>query len=222
MTKFIVVRHARSTANAQGILAGRMPNVHLDEIGLKQAQELGENLAGIPVHRVIASPLERTHETIQPLASVNSWVVSVEDAFNECDYGDWSGRLLVELSDEPLWKVIQNNPSLVTFPQGESMTDVYQRATNRLKTLADEYRDETIMIVSHGDVIKMMMAFALSMPLDSFQRLHVQPASFSLFEMNENQGVIHAFNTNSFDQVRSFAGETSTSTLGGGDHAPRI
>ncbi|MBH5334076.1 MSMEG_4193 family putative phosphomutase [Streptomyces pactum] len=183
MPTLILVRHGRSTANTAGVLAGRAPGVALDERGARQAAALPARLAGIPVATVVSSPLQRCRETVAPLLAARPGLPShTEERIQECDYGDWSGRKLSELSDEPLMAVVQQHPSAVTFPGGESMRGMQARAVDAVRDWNDRIEaaygtDAVYLMCSHGDIIKSLVADALGLHLDLFQRITVAPCS---------------------------------------------
>lgn len=185
MATLILVRHGRSTANTEGVLAGRMPGVHLDERGAAQAAALPGRLAGVPLAAAVSSPLQRCRETLRPLLDARPDLAPhTEERISECDYGDWSGRKLAELSDEPLMEVVQQHPSAAAFPGGESMRAMQARAVDAVREwnarIADEHGDDAVYVMcSHGDIIKSIVADALGMHLDLFQRISVDPCSLT-------------------------------------------
>ena len=181
MTTLILVRHGRTTANASGVLAGWSPGVGLDETGRAQAAAAGQRLAGIPLSRVVTSPLQRCQETTAALLGDRDVPVVVDDRLGECRYGDWTGKELKTLAKDPLWKVVQAQPSAVRFPGGETLREVQHRAVDAVRdTDADLPEGDVWVAVSHGDVIKAILADALGMHLDAFQRIVVDPASVSV------------------------------------------
>ncbi|WEH42665.1 MSMEG_4193 family putative phosphomutase [Streptomyces sp. NBC_01218] len=185
MPTLILVRHGRSTANTSGVLAGRTPGVQLDERGAEQAAGLPGRLAGMPLVAAVSSPLERCRQTLQPLLDARPGLpLHVEEGLSECDYGDWSGRKLAELSDEPLMSVVQQHPSAAAFPGGESMRAMQNRAVDAVRAwntrIEAEYGEDAVYVMaSHGDIIKAVVADALGMHLDLFQRIHVDPCSLT-------------------------------------------
>lgn len=191
MPTVLLVRHGRTAANAGGVLAGRTPGVALDETGAAQVRALGERLAGLPLVRVVASPLQRCQETAATLLAARAdgpdgapLAVETDDGLSECDYGDWTNRPIGELSKDPLWPVVQAHPSAVAFPGGETMRGMQQRALDVVRRVDAEvaaaHGEGALWVaVSHGDVIKAVLADALGMHLDAFQRLVVDPASVS-------------------------------------------
>ena len=206
MATVILVRHGRTTANATGLLAGRTAGVLLDQIGRDQAAVTGKRLAAVPLVGVVSSPLERCLETAQHIIDRQAGTVltPIEDELSECDYGDWQGRTLAELSKEKLWSVVQTQPSAVTFPGGEAMAAMQARSVAAIRRLdaafeAEHGPDAVWVAVSHGDIIKSILADALGMHLDLFQRINVGPASASIVRYGASRPTVHATNTDAGD-----------------------
>jgi probable phosphomutase (TIGR03848 family) len=185
----LLVRHGRTSANATGVLAGWTPGVGLDDRGREQAGRLAGRLAEVPLAALVSSPLQRCRETAALLAAGRTAPLkaSVDHRLGECRYGDWTGRPLKELAKDPLWRVVQAHPSAVVFPgpQGESMLAMQQRAVEAVRehdaaVAAAHGPDAVWVAVSHGDVIKAVVADALGMHLDAFQRIVVDPCSVSV------------------------------------------
>ncbi|MBR7675679.1 histidine phosphatase family protein [Streptomyces daliensis] len=183
MPTLILVRHGRSTANTAGLLAGWTPGVALDEHGRTQAAALPGRLEGLPLAAVVTSPLQRCQETMAPLTQARPELpLHTDERVGECDYGDWSGRKLSELSEEPLMNVVQQHPSAAAFPGGESMRGMQARAVEAVRDwnariAAEHGEGATYAMCSHGDIIKSIVADALGMHLDLFQRISVGPCS---------------------------------------------
>jgi probable phosphomutase (TIGR03848 family) len=183
MATLLLVRHGRSTANTAGLLAGWTPGIALDERGAAQAAALPGRLAGVPLAAVVTSPLQRCAETLRPLLDARPELpLHTDDRIGECHYGDWSGRKLAELSDEPLMKIVQQHPSAATFPGGESMRAMQARAVEAVREwntrIEEEHGEDAVFLMcSHGDIIKALVADALGMHLDLFQRIQVDPCS---------------------------------------------
>jgi probable phosphomutase (TIGR03848 family) len=189
VTTLLLVRHGRTAANASGVLAGWTPGIHLDETGTKQAAALGARLLPVPVAAVVSSPLERCQETAAAVQSGREATPEhVDDRLGECHYGEWTGRSLKDLAKEPLWKVVQTHPSAATFPgaDGESMRAMQARAVDAVRDWnARLGPDATWLAVSHGDVIKAIVADALAVHLDQFQRIQVDPCSLTVIRYTE-------------------------------------
>jgi probable phosphomutase (TIGR03848 family) len=187
----LLIRHGRTTANASGTLAGWTPGIGLDETGLLQAGSLAGRLRALPVVRVVSSPLQRCLETAQTLVDALDGVrVELQDALGECRYGAWTGGQLTELAKEPLWRTVQDQPSAARFPDGEefpgeSIGQMQHRAVQAVRSIDAEVErshgvDAIWVLVSHGDVIKSVLADAAGTHLDHFQRIVVDPASLSV------------------------------------------
>lgn len=185
MATIVLVRHATTAATGKR-LGGWTPGVHLDDAGRDQAEATAERLAGLPVAAVYASPLERTQQTARIVAKPHGVRVRTRRDLGEVDYGDWTDRPLDELRREPLWATIQQVPSRVTFPGGGSIRGVQAQVVAAIEELADAHGDDTIVLVSHADVIKAAVAWLLGMPLDVFQRLVISPASTTVLQLPAN------------------------------------
>lgn len=186
MPTVLLVRHGRSQANAGNILAGRAPGNDLDETGRAQAEALVARLADLPLAMVVSSPLERCRQTAEPLLAARPRLdMTLDERLIECDYGDWTGQGLGPLSKTPLWKTVQAHPSGVRFPGGEAMRDMQHRAVTAMTewdaTVAQRQgADACWVAVSHGDVIKSIVADAMGLHLDEFQRIAVDTASVTV------------------------------------------
>ena len=194
MATVILVRHGRTAANATGVLAGWTPGVVLDEKGREQVAATAARLAVVPLTALVTSPLERTRETADAILAGRDPLppLHVDERVGECRYGDWTNQPLKSLAKEPLWKVVQSHPSAAVFPgaEGESLADMSARAVAavrdwniRLATPANP--DPTYVVVSHGDVIKAIVADALGMHLDTFQRITIDPASVTVIRYTD-------------------------------------
>jgi probable phosphoglycerate mutase len=178
------VRHGL-TAVTGSVLAGWTPGVNLDERGIGQAEALAARLAPVPLDAIVSSPLERCAQTAAAIAAArNGQPVAVQhdERIGECKYGDWTNQPLKRLAKDPLWRVVQQHPSAVRFPGpgGESMLDMQHRAVSAVRDWnARLGRDATYVICSHGDVIKAIVADALGLHLDLYQRIQADPCSLT-------------------------------------------
>jgi probable phosphoglycerate mutase len=176
MMNLLLIRHGLNDWVGEK-LAGWTPGVHLNDKGRVQAAALAEQLADVPVAAIYSSPLERTLETAEPLAEAHGLPVQVREGLGETRCGDWTGRTLEELKDKDLWPVIQVYPGGARFPGGESLREVQARVVAELDGIRDRHPEETVVVVSHADPIKLAVAFYTGLPLDLFQRLIISPAS---------------------------------------------
>ena len=206
MATMVLARHGRTTANTSGVLAGRSKGVHLDERGVEQAVAAGARLAGLPLAVVVTSPLERCRETARAIAKAQAAkpTVSSERGLVECDYGSWTGQELKTLAKEAMWRTVQVHPSAAVFPDGEAMADMSARAVAAARRwdarVETEHGPDAVWVaVSHGDVIKAILADALGIHLDGFQRINVDPASLSVVRYTSVRPFVMSMNTTAGD-----------------------
>ena len=200
MSTVILARHGRTVANATGVLAGRTPGIRLDDVGVRQAEGAARRLEGLSLAAAVTSPLERCKETAAILLRGSGVRARVERGLTECDYGDWTGRSMKELVKEDLWKVVQAHPAGVRFPGGEAMAEMSARAVRAVRAwdarVTDSDGDDAVWLaVAHGDVIKSVLADALGVHLDAFQRIVVDPASLSVVRYTPRRSFVLAMNT---------------------------
>ncbi|BCJ35659.1 phosphatase [Actinocatenispora thailandica] len=186
MAILVLLRHGRTTANTEGVLAGWTPGVGLDDTGRAQATAAATRLGALPWRAVLSSPLQRCRETLQVVLGDRADVTPVTDErIGECRYGDWEGRPLKQLAKEPMWKVVQSHPSAAVFPGGEPLAATSARAVAAVREwdgrITAEYGPDALWLAcSHGDVIKAIVADALGLHLDQFQRITAAPCSVTV------------------------------------------
>jgi probable phosphoglycerate mutase len=221
--RVVLIRHAHSQANLAGVLSGRRPNVHLSKEGIEQAKDLARRLGDFTPHEIRISPMERCLETITPWLNQKSDSKAIKQkpvidhGLTEVDYGDWSGKKLSVLSRNKLWTVVQNTPSQMYFPKGEGILEMQTRALQSIHSSIDKKAKAPLVIVSHGDVIKSIVAASLGMHIDEFQRIIIDPSSISVIDfslvkprvllLNDNRAVVTDLLT---------AKKRATNLLGGG------
>jgi probable phosphomutase (TIGR03848 family) len=231
VTTVILLRHGRTTANAGGILAGWTPGVQLDDSGAAQVQAVGERLAKVPLAAIVSSPLERCRQTAEAVASGRELEVQTDDRLGEARYGDWTGRTIKELAKEPLWKVVQQHPSAAVFPgpEGEGLAQTQARAVAAVREWNAKLGAEAVWLAcSHGDVIKAIVADALGLHLDQFQRIVVDPASISVITYTDTRPFVVRVNDTGGDvsglipppKKRGRRKPSSDAVVGGGAGAP--
>jgi probable phosphomutase (TIGR03848 family) len=224
----LLVRHGL-TAMTGPVLAGRTPGVHLDERGRTQAGELAARIAALPVTAVVTSPLERCVETAEAVRAAQidagrtpEW--AIDDRLIEAGYGDWTGRQIKELTKDPLWKVVQAQPSAVRFPGGESLPEMAARAIAAVRDWDQRLGPDAVWVAcGHGDIIKAVVADALGLHLDQFQRVVVDPCSVSVVRYTETRPYVLRTNDVGGDlsafappAKRSRRRSSSDATVGGG------
>ena len=183
MTTFLLVRHGAHDWVGRGI-AGRQPDVSLNGEGRRQAQELVPRLAGVALDAIYCTPQPRTQQTAQPLAAARGLPLQVRDAFDEVDMGEWVGKSFRELEalGEP-WRHWCERRASAHPPGGEPFAEVPRRSMAGLRQLRDAHPEGNVLIVSHGDVIKAMVASCLNMSFDDLERFDIAPASVSTLAM---------------------------------------
>jgi broad specificity phosphatase PhoE len=184
-TTFLLVRHAAHDWLGRGF-AGRLPDVVLNEAGRRQAQELATRLAGERLDAIYCSPQQRTQKTAQPVAAQLGLTLRIEAAFDEVDLGDWTGRTFEEVRDQAAWQHWLERRSTAQPPGGEPFAQVAQRAMAGLRRLLREHPEQQLLVVSHGDVLKAMIASCLGLSLDLLERFDLAPASISILVMGED------------------------------------
>ncbi len=204
MATVLLLRHGRTTSNATGTLAGHAP-VELDEVGLAQARAVGQRLAGVRLAAVVSSPVARCVQTLS--VALPDIGPLLDAGLAEVGYGTWEGQPLKSLAKDPLWRVVQQHPSAVVFPGGEAMAAMAARAVAAVRThdaaVTREHGDGALWLAcSHGDVIKAIVADALGLHLDQFQRIVVDPGSVTVIRytavrpfvvrLNDSAGAIAA------------------------------
>lgn len=183
-------------------LAGRMPEVHLNESGRQQAYALAGRLASAPIKAVYSSPMERALETARPLAEAKGLEVLVRPGLIELDYGQWQGMTFTHLKRFKLWKLLMQDPIQVRFPGGETLGEAQDRARLELEAIAAGHEDrDLIACVTHGDLVRLLVAHYLEMPLKAYHRLSANTTSITILSLNkENQA--HLVTINQFSEMR--------------------
>lgn len=193
MTTFLLVRHADHDWVGRGF-AGRLPDVSLNAKGHQQARQLVERLRGQPLDAVYCSPQPRTQQTARPLAEARGLEIRVEPAFDEVDLGEWQGRTFEEVRHQEAWRQWLERRGSAQPPGGEPFDGVPRRAMAGLRTLLARHPDRYVMIVSHGDVLKAMIADVLGLSLDRLESFDVAPASVSVLAMGEGWAQLRLLN----------------------------
>lgn len=216
MVTIILVRHGENDWVKKKRLAGWIPGVHLNENGRIQAQNAADRLASLPIKAVYSSPVTRCVETAVPIAQPHQLHITELPEIGEVRYGKWEGKKIKKLAKKPAWNAVQHYPSRFQFPQGEALREVQFRATQALESLSIRHEKEMIVVVSHADVIKLVLAHYLGTHIDLFQRIVISPASVSILALMPN-GVVRVLRLNDdgplqLSETKQQAGETAVST----------
>ncbi len=184
MTVLLLIRHAHTDAAGKR-LTGWSRGVHLNARGQQEAEALADRLDGVPIDAIYSSPLERCRETVAPLARRRGLSIAARRGLLEVDYGDWTGKTISQLRRTRLWRSVQHVPSTVRFPAGESFLEVQARAVAELDRIADAHPSGTVAVVTHADVLRLLIAHHAGMHPDHLQRLVVDPASITVVDVSE-------------------------------------
>ncbi len=189
MTTIVLVRHGENEWVKKGRLAGWIPGVHLNEKGQQQAEAAAQRLAELPVTAVYSSPVTRCLETAAYIVRPHNLDIIQLETVGEVRYGKWEGKKIKKLAKKKPWFTVQFFPSRFRFPEGEALHEVQLRATQALEALSQQRPEDVIVVVSHADLIKLVLAYYLGVHIDLFQRLTIYPASISVIMLAQSGGV---------------------------------
>jgi len=191
MPRLLLIRHGENDLSKRGVLAGRLPAVHLNETGRRQAQELAEALCRLPIKAVYSSPLERAVETAEPLAKALGIRVRQNEGLIESDVGVWQGKSVRRLALTRYWTTVQRAPSRASHPGGESFLETQLRIVSTLESIVSRHRPkDMIACVFHSDPIKLAVAHFVGLPLDNFQRLGCDPGSVTMLSVGQSNAML--------------------------------
>ncbi len=196
----LLVRHG-VTSETGTILTGRLPGVALSDRGRMQARVVADRIAEAKVAAIYSSPIRRCRETARILGEPHDLTPITERRFIEADYGRWSGRPLKDLAKLKAWQGLMTSPARFRFPEGETLTEVQDRAVAAIEELATAHGDQQVMVVTHADVIRTLLCHYLGTPLDLIHRLHVGPTSLTVIELLPAGGVLVPVVNRAFDGV---------------------
>lgn len=183
MTTFFLIRHA--SCNGLGrTLWGRTPGVCLNDDGKLQAQRLADRFSGITLRTIYSSPLERAIETAETIARTMNLEVIKSRAFEEINFGDWTGKSFETLSSDECWRRFNTHRSETRIPGGESFLEVQDRTVRELEALSSQYGNASVAVVSHADVIKAALGYFSATPIDLLHRIEILPCSVSVVAMD--------------------------------------
>lgn len=182
MTTLFLVRHGHTDSLGKS-LAGHTPGVGLNMDGIREAERLVMRLQQYPVRAIYSSPLQRALETAEPLSRALDLETQPRLRLIEVDFGDWTGRKFDDLANDPQWRRYNSLRSVTRAPNGDLMLDVQARIVDELEDLRTAHPNDTVVVVSHQDVIKAAIAHYVGMPLDLFQRFEIHPASVSVLHL---------------------------------------
>ena len=188
MPLLLLIRHGENDFVKTGKLAGRLPGVHLNEKGQKQAGALGLALREVPIKAIYSSPLERAMETASPIADARNLKIIQEPDLMDTNIGRWQGKSIKVLRLTKVWKIVQSAPSRFRFPEGESFMESQARYVSVLERMIQTHNKphDIVAVVFHADPIKLAVSHFLGMPLDHFQRLSCDTGSLTALYVSES------------------------------------
>lgn len=196
MTTLLLVRHANCDHVGKR-LVGRLPDIRLNSQGERESAALASRLASLTLAAIYSSPLERAMETARTVAGPHDLVVRSAEGLIEIDYGDWTGLTLDEVRALPEWHAYHASRSRMAIPNGERIAEVQARAVATIERIGEEHPNDTVVAVSHGDVIRAIIARVACIPLDAIDNFEVLPASVAVIELREGWRRLRALNAGS-------------------------
>ncbi len=190
MPTILLIRHGENDT-MQKHLAGRLPDVHLNEKGRAQALRLASFLADRQINAIYSSPLERAQETAQPLSTLKKIPIQMHEGLSEVDFGSWQGQSYKKLYKKKIWKLAIESPAEVVFPDGESYQDAQKRVVSTIEDILQKHdKKDTIVCFTHADVIRLLVIHYLGMLLDNLQRLQMGTATITELNVSDQKIII--------------------------------
>jgi phosphoserine phosphatase len=182
MAKILLIRHAQSKANSEGIYQGQSYDTDLSDVGQMQTHLLAEYLESVPVDRVISSPLKRTMQTAIQIATKHNIEVEIDNRIMETNHGVWEGKKTDEIKEEfsELWKEWLDKPGDIIFPKGEKFSDTTRRAIEWWKEISQDHG--VIVAVTHENIIQAILAYIQNVNMDRIWDYKIQNTSITEIE----------------------------------------
>jgi len=185
MMVILLIRHGTNDYIQSGRLPGRLPDIHLNDEGRKQAEVVAQYVTQFPITAIFSSPLERAMETAKLISDKLHLETKPRDDLIEVDCGIWQGRRISSLRRLKLWNEVQHFPSRFCFPGGESFLQAQYRICQGLEGLArDSKPNDVIACITHADPIRLAVAYYLGLSLDLIQRICISPASLTVLSLD--------------------------------------
>lgn len=191
--RFHLVRHGVHSEFGQ-VLSGRAGAPRLTEAGRFQISRLA-GWAGLEAVSVIqASPQVRTRETASILAAALQKDCTAVDALDEVDFGAWNGLTFGELEEDAGWRTWNSARWVAPTPGGETMAQAVRRMVDHMESTASTQCGQTILCVTHCDIIRGVIAHYLGLSLDNILRFDIDPGSVSTILLDEHGGRVTRIN----------------------------
>ncbi len=203
MTALFLIRHAANDFVKEGKMAGWLPDVHINDEGHQQAEQMAARMDKIVLDAIYSSPLERAVETAEYLARPRGLEVQRRESLGEVRVGAWEGQKIDDLNKTDEWRMFQVYPSGARPPGGETGQQVQMRAVGEVESICAAHPEGTVAIVSHADTIKAVVAHYAGIHLDLFQRLVVSPASVTVLWIGPwGPRVVRLNDAGALDEIR--------------------
>lgn len=195
MSRLLMVRHGDTELNSAERLWGRT-DVKLDALGLKQAERLRERLAEEKIDVIYSSNLQRALVTAEIIAAKHQLKVITCTELREVDFGELEGLTINEVDQRyPEVTELRMKRSLeMKYPGGDSFLEFSQRVSKFLRRLEHHTTGETVLIVAHSGVLRILLCRLLDMDLRHRWQLHVDLASLSVLETNQRGAILKSLN----------------------------
>jgi broad specificity phosphatase PhoE len=185
MALVILVRHGQTDENVSGKISGQGP-VPLNARGQEQAQLAAEVLTALGVTHLFCSPVVRARQTAEMLSQHLGLEVAEMPDLREVGYGEWEGKFFHEIRQSPIAHQVFNDPVNAVFPNGESLPAVQQRGVQVIETVRRQHPQGVLVFVSHGDVIRTVLAHYLDMVFNEYRRINIDLGALSVLELYDD------------------------------------
>jgi probable phosphoglycerate mutase len=189
VTTFYIARHG-DTDIMSAVLCGRTPGIGLNETGRARVHRTASGLRRLNIRAVISSPVQRAVETASILAEALRVSIETCQEISEMDFGEWTGRTFAELQEDPRWNLYNSHRAIAPVPGGESFLEVQHRMVRCLERLRNVYPASPLLVVSHGDPIKSVVAHYLGLHLDRYERFEIAPASITVLQIDHGASLL--------------------------------
>ena len=198
VTRILVVRHGETDWNRRQIFRGTC-DVPLNETGRAQARRLGVGLKDRNITAAYASPLSRAVETAEIALQGRAVKIVPDERLTDFSYGDWQG--LEEGEVKQRWPAEHENwvsrPESIRVPGGDTLAEVFEKAFGAMEEIAVRHRGETVAIVAHRVVNKLLVLGGLGLGLERFSFIRQDNCCVDEFEWSERGYVVVALNDTS-------------------------
>lgn len=195
MKRLYLVRHGQTSWNLEGRTQGNKDS-SLTPLGIEQAKKLGEYFRNIELNEIYCSPLERAYSTAQIIANIKNLDYKLDSRLVEMNFGEWEGltRLEIKKKYPNGFKTWMEEPHLTNIPAGETIEIAQRRIVEFVNSTIMESNKDTILVISHGTIIRLLLLNILSMDLKHYYKLKQSNGSINLIEFRHYGPVLIKYN----------------------------